>query len=195
MPYTFTNNWFGSQLPIHTKIFNQYINIDEPLKILEIGSHEGRSTTFFVDNCLTNDLSSVDVIDPWDTNDLTSPVLDSTENLFINNIKQSKHPNKVNVYKGYSNNILPELITKKLKYDYILIDGSHLTKDVLLDAVLCFELLKDNGIIFFDDYLGGSDETRTTLSMPFIGINAFLTCYHNKIIILHSGYHMVIQKI
>jgi predicted O-methyltransferase YrrM len=38
-------------------------------------------------------------------------------------------------------------------FDFIYVDGSHQAPDVLCDALLSFRLLKNNGVIAFDDYL------------------------------------------
>lgn len=39
------------------------------------------------------------------------------------------------------------------KFDFIYVDGLHLSQDVLYDALLSFDLLKVGGILIFDDYL------------------------------------------
>ena len=54
---------------------------------------------------------------------------------------------------GTSENKLIELINKGVLADLIYIDGSHLAKDVLSDAILSWKLLKPSGVMIFDDYL------------------------------------------
>lgn len=93
--------------------------------------------------------------------------------------------------KGYS-----ELKLRKLKYnsfDIIYIDGSHITRNVLTDAVYGWWLLKKDGIIIFDDYLWKLD--RPENQTPKIAIDAFLKVFSDRIEILHQEYQVIIRKI
>jgi hypothetical protein len=48
-------------------------------------------------------------------------------------------------------------------------------KDVLVDAVLAWELLKPGGVVIFDDYAGAGFGPRFgRLKTPKLSINAFL---------------------
>ena len=60
----------------------------------------------------------------------------------------------MNVIIGYSQNELKKL--NKNYYDFIYIDGDHTNEGVFIDSVLSFPLLKNGGIIIFDDYLWSS---------------------------------------
>lgn len=191
--FYYTNHWFEAQRPIHEKFLHDYVKGDECIKILEIGSHEGRSSVFF-SSYLTSGSSSLICIDPFSLHDTTSPVNDDTYEIYKHNIKLTGKDDKIYLEKDYSINVLIKMLAMNQheSIDYILIDGSHLTKDVLTDAVLSFELLKPGGVMFFDDYLGGD---VNSLQYSKIGIDSFINCYRNKIEILHIGYHYVIKKI
>ena len=59
--YKYTENWFSFSdleqfLPLNTQ---------EELHILEIGSFEGKSTIWFLENILQNPNSTITCIDPW----------------------------------------------------------------------------------------------------------------------------------
>ena len=140
--YKFTENWFESDdLDKFTPKGTQ-----KELHILEIGSFEGKSTVWFLENLLQNQNSSITCIDPWtsysQTNDsFKSYNSENTEwdfkkhkNTFLHNIKESGFENKVNIIQGFSHEILPELIHKK-KFDIIFIDGNHTAPFVITDAV------------------------------------------------------------
>ena len=84
------------------------------------------------------------------------------------------------------------------QFDFIYIDGSHEAPDVLADAVLGFRLLKQGGILGFDDYWwheelpGGRDPIRT----PKIAIDAFTNIYCRKVETLwHPNYQVYLRKI
>lgn len=80
------------------------------------------------------------------------------------------------------------------EFDFIYIDGSHNAIDVLEDAVLSFRLLKNNGIIAFDDYLW-NDEQYSDGTYPKLAIDAFISIYDHKIKLLYKEYQVWIQKI
>jgi predicted O-methyltransferase YrrM len=52
---------------------------------------------------------------------------------------------------GASALVLPSLLQESESYDLIYIDGSHLFEDVLVDLYYSIRVLKDGGIILFDD--------------------------------------------
>jgi len=88
---------------------------------------------------------------------------------------------------------------KKNFFDLIYVDGSHQASDVLADAVLSFHLLKNNGVIIFDDYLWyenfsyGIDPIRS----PKIAIDAFTNIYCRKLRIMSGPkiYQIYAKKI
>lgn len=181
--YHFTTEWFEYQKQFIVQFISKP---DTEYQILEIGAFEGRSTTFLIDNYLSHPNSSIESIDPFVLADKTTPLTDSTYTIFLKNITNSKYPNKHRLYKAYSQQILPLLLVERKKYDLITIDGSHLTPDVLFDAVNSFHLLKNGGYMFFDDY-GACD--------PKLAIDAFLTCFKDKLSTIHIGYHLIVKKI
>jgi predicted O-methyltransferase YrrM len=71
-------------------------------------------------------------------------------------------------------------------YDFIYVDGSHGTIDVMEDAVLSFRLAKPGGIIAFDDYLW-NDPKYNQQGTPKPAVDAFLAIYSAKLEILESG--------
>ena len=51
MKYSFTNSWFSDY---HRDLFHKHLChlADQQINFLEIGAHEGRSTTWVIDNYL-----------------------------------------------------------------------------------------------------------------------------------------------
>lgn len=192
--YHFTNDWFEKQRPIVDKILTSVLDSTKPIRILEIGCYEGRSTVHYIDNHLTHPKSTIVSIDPFSTDDSTSPVTNTTKDIFENNIKASKFSKKSKIIVGYSQDVLAQFICEKKEFDYIVVDGSHLSKDSLIDACMSFQLLAPNGIMFFDDYLAGDDDRDTNVNYPKVGIDSFLKSYKDHYKVIHSGYHFVIQK-
>jgi predicted O-methyltransferase YrrM len=79
------------------------------------------------------------------------------------------------------------------KYDFIYIDGSHQASDVLEDAVLAFPLLKEGGIMIFDDYTWGAGMGYYEIPKP--GIDAFISIYGDQLKVLEKNSQVVIAKL
>jgi len=109
---------------------------------LEIGSYEGISAIWQLENILTDPSSTITCIDIFDDKVI--------EDRFDRNIKATGVAYKVIKLKGSSENMLRGL--KFEQYDYVYIDGSHMPKWVLSDAVLSWDLLKKGRLMIFDDY-------------------------------------------
>jgi predicted O-methyltransferase YrrM len=197
--YKYTENWFNSTdleqfLPLNTQ---------DELHILEIGSFEGKSTIWFLENVLQNPNSTITCIDPWtsysqDLNSFSSYNQIDTEwnfknhkNTFLHNIKESELENKVIINQGMSHEILPQLITQNKKFDIIFIDGNHVAPFVLSDAVMSWYLLNTNGIIIFDDYSWGNQDQRS----PKPAIDSFIYSFSDYCEIIWEGYRKAIKKI
>ena len=110
--------------------------------------------------------------------------------IFLKNIKESGAESYVQVIKGCSKDILPTL--HSLTYDFIYIDASHKAKDVLDDAVFSWRLLKNGGLLFFDDYK--YTEGDIEIDRPKMAIDAFLSVRPTDYRILDHQYQMYIQK-
>ena len=67
-------------------------------------------------------------------------------------------------------------------FDLIYIDGSHTAADVLIDAVLAFQLLRVGGVMIFDDYLWSMEPALSVdpLNMPKPAIDAFAAIFLRK---------------
>jgi hypothetical protein len=107
---------------------------------------------------------------------------------FIENVKP--YIDRVEVIQGTSQSALKELCEHQ--FDFIYIDGSHLAKNVLEDAVLAFPLLKEGGIMIFDDYTWG--QGLSFWDIPRTGIDAFLLVYGNQLEVLEKNSQVIIKK-
>jgi predicted O-methyltransferase YrrM len=158
--------------------------------MLEIGSYEGRSTLWFLNNILKHPSSSITCIDTFEgSNEHDESLKTDIFQSFVHNIQEYK--NKVHILKGKSYDIL-KIFPSIEKFDIIYIDGSHFSHNVLEDAILSFSLLKKGGYMIFDDYMW---EDITSLNMPKIGIDAFLQCYKGQYAFCYASYQLTIQKI
>jgi Methyltransferase domain len=95
------------------------------------------------------------------------------------------HAPKVTKAKGPSRLVLRDL--PLASFDVAYVDGSHQAADVLLDAVLVWDLVKTDGLVMFDDYGGGAKGLTEAL-------DAFLRCMSGRYRLVHKAYQLVLTK-
>ena len=175
--FSFTQDWFSA----HRKQFDKHLAplAGTPCHLLEIGCHEGRATCWMLQHVATHDDATVTCVDG-----VKQPVFDV-------NIEATGGADKVDFFNEPSREALRRL--PQLHYDFIYVDGSHASIDVLEDAVLSFRLLKAGGILAFDDYRW-SDSRLREHGRPKPAIDAFLAIYANKFALLSKGSQVWLRK-
>jgi predicted O-methyltransferase YrrM len=168
--------------------------LPERKKFLEIGAFEGRATTWIVENMM-EDGGKIVCIDTWEGGEEhVNGEMTGAEDRFDYNREElhKKFPRRhVSKHKGKSHFSLSLLIGWK-NFDFIYIDGSHIAKDVLTDACMAWPLLRNNGIMVFDDYLWG-DMSRPN-HVPKPAIDAFVNIFIEELKIVHVGYQYIVRK-
>ena len=200
--YRYTENWFSPQNWL------ELIKLDKSKEnhVMEIGSFEGRSTLWFLENFLQNKNSTITCVDPWlnysqNEESFQSYYLEENEwkmrdlNIkanFLYNIVEYGEVNKVHVEHGFSHELLPQLMLRPKRFDLILVDGNHTAPFVITDAVLSWYLLKPGGYIIFDDYLWSLNKKPTL--RPKISIDAFIEIFADYLEVMGEGNTKIIRK-
>jgi predicted O-methyltransferase YrrM len=189
--YQFTKDWFAWA----PEVWKQLIPLlPERKSFLEIGSFEGRSTVWIVENMMEGD-GNITCIDTWEGGEEHgNEDMGTVEERFIHNMQllQSKKACGLSARQGKSVDELALCIAAEEKYDFIYIDGSHQAPDVLTDACMSWPLLKQGGLVVFDDYMWGNP--RDALHRPKIAIDAFTNIFGETAEIVHVGYQLVVRK-
>ena len=175
--YQFTQDWFTNKIPVWERKLEPLVDV-ENLNVLEIGSYEGMSTCWLLDKVLTQDSATMTCIDIY-----FPPQFDQ-------NIAKTGKKDKVTALMGDSHILLTTLAENT--YDLVYIDGCHQADHVEQDARLCWDLVKAEGIVIFDDYEWQDPENPEERTKT--GIDAFLKDVEGEFEIVHQGYHLIIQK-
>jgi predicted O-methyltransferase YrrM len=191
--YKFTQDWFHWAPEVWVKL--------KPLlparkSFLEIGSFEGRSAVWMVENFLEND-SELVCVDTWEgSEEHKAGEADGAEERFDYNLMLAKSAPALPYFeltkiKAPSYKALTQLAPTYV-FDFVYVDGSHIAKDVLTDACLVWPMVKAGGFLVFDDYAWGS--SRDILHRPKMAIDAFVNLFAEELSVIHVGYQLVVRK-
>jgi len=192
--YIFTVDWFSANIHCWTHYLKEFKGKPN-LRFLEIGSYQGRSTVWLLENILTDDSSIITCIDTFEGSaehnecNECKKDLKNLFDIFSHNI--SAFSNKVNIIRDKSQVALKRITEE---YDFIYVDGDHKASAVIEDAILSFHLLKNGGMMIFDDYEWSC--SKTLIDDPKPAIDAFMLIYADKIkVLLVNPHQVIIQKI
>lgn len=175
--YTFTQDWFTPNLPSFSRHLAPLAGT--PCRLLEIGAHEGRATTWMAETLLSHPEARLDVVELF------------VQRRLRENIARTGRTAQLRVLGGASRHVLPRLDAGA--YDFVYVDGSHASIDVLEDAVLSFRLTRIGGVIAFDDYLW-TDPLPSARGVPKPAIDAVLAIYAPVIELLEHGTQVWLRK-
>jgi predicted O-methyltransferase YrrM len=155
---------------------------------LEIGTFEGRSALWLLENILTNSTSKLTIIDAFEEN---------TYKTFTSNVSLSGEANKFKILSGLSTEKIKEVPSNSIDLAYI--DGSGKGIVMLFDLVNTWNLLKNNGIVIcsryaLDQHLREALELRPNDPGPYEAIDAFLKLYKPYVKILAFEENQVIFR-
>ena len=175
----FTEDWFSHNIPNFETCMAA---IPERKKFLEIGSYEGRSACWLLQNGLS-EKGEIVCIDPYSAQDF-----DKVEARFWDNVRSVVGPaQRISAFKELSYQALSEMVGLNYMFDFIYVDGSHAPDATLTDACMAWGLLKHGGVMLFDDYLYPHEPTK-------VGIDAFLSGFEGKYDIILNNYQLAVQK-
>jgi predicted O-methyltransferase YrrM len=178
--YEFSVDWFSPSRPLFEKHLLSLAEKGQPVRYLEIGILEGRSFLWVIDNIMTNPKSKAVGIDLFDSAKI--------EARFNKNLASSKYPDRAEIHKGDSQDVMRKLDIEQ--FDYIYVDGGHTAFEAINDLVQAFRLAKPNGLIVVDDYSLFEKELPVFLR-PQIAVDSFLKSYRTKVEVVDIQRHKV----
>jgi hypothetical protein len=146
LDFQFNEDTFTQNIPLILKSLEHAgIYSNNKINILEVGaSSDARSTCWFVENMLVHRDSKIDIIAFIEDQ--------NNENHYMYNLSLCANCNKTKSYKGQSRDFFPHFLADGEKYDLIYFNDSAYD-NIILDSIACFHLLKNDGIIVFNNYL------------------------------------------
>ena len=151
------------------------------VRMLEIGSYEGRSANWFLENILTGQGSSIVCVDQF---------VEPCGERFDRNIRASGNAGRVTKLSGKSQSVLPTLPSDS--FDAIYIDGGHSEQEVLEDARESWRLARGGAVLIFDDYLWGME--LPVEDRPLRAIARFLVAQAGGYLMKSYGYQVIIER-
>ena len=185
--FKFTQDWFHWSPAIWEQLVP---SLPGRKRFLELGAFEGRSTAWIVENMLEDDgtLISVDTWEGAEEHVKMGLAMPDAEDNYDHNLRLLRAVLKFKMT-SY------EAVTKLAggpQFDFIYVDASHTAPDVLTDACVAWPLLKDEGVMVFDDYLWG--EQRDVLHRPKLAVDAFVNIFAEQLKPVHMGYQYIVRK-
>tara|TARA_R100000005_G_C4966137_1_gene180883 strand:- start:434 stop:1147 length:714 start_codon:yes stop_codon:yes gene_type:complete len=165
--YNFNQGWYDALLNTDSVLCTRdeaaqlRLDPDAKRQIVEIGVYEGASSCFWSDFYLNHPESRLTSIDPFTgssehhENPENYPELENIELIARGNIAKSDNAAKIEIIKGCSWDVFPELNRKNNGepwIDLLYIDGAHDSTSVARDTTLYVPMVKSGGTIIFDDY-------------------------------------------
>jgi len=187
----FSHTWFDGSIPLWVKLLSPMRDARPDAEMLEIGSWEGRSSVFLLGFFPQGHLTAVDT---WAGGDehRDYEALGEVERRFDRNVAQ--FGSCVSKRKGSSSLVLAQLAAEKREcFDLVFVDGSHFADDVMLDAVYSWRLLRQDGIMIFDDYLWRFERYGWKRN-PAKAVNHFLGLVEGDFELLHVGHQLALRK-
>jgi len=167
-----------------------------PLRIVEVGSWEGRSALFFLNFFGRSTITCIDTFaggGEHHTRGDWSSELPSIESRFDHNLAPFR--TRVEKFKGTSKDGLRSLAEQGRRFDLAYIDGSHAPDDVAADSTSVWPLIEPGGVIIWDDYKWGVVHGNLPLDQrPQGAIDNFLSGHVGSYRQLAVGYQLIVEK-
>lgn len=166
---TFTKDWFSTNIPRWEKHLARFKG--QPTTALELGSFEGRSAIWLLDNILTHPDSFLFCAD-----------LTCSQTLLGN---LAPYAGRHSLWKCDATGYL--IYNRNVSYDIAYIDAEHIARDVVMQAGLVWRQINPGGMLIFDDY----DNTKFTVKPA---VDFFLQHWtgHETIYLKHQA--MILKK-
>lgn len=190
MDGAFSVDWFSNNIDRWQKHFKKLRKL--PVQALEIGSFEGRSAIWALQNIFLHPDATITCIDDFSLKKVSGKKFYPAviKRHFLENTKPFGE--RIKLIEAPSSQALKDSKLLERKFDFIYIDANRHAKHVLEDAVLAFPLLQVGGYIVFDDY---TISPKHDYTCPKKGIDAFLDLYNDEVKVIEMKWQVIAKKV
>lgn len=188
----YTNDWTSVHITTWRRVLGGMR--ERSVKILEIGSWEGRSAVFFLNFFPSSTIACIDTFQGAEEHKNFAPFatqLPKIERRFEQNLAQFK--DRVEKIKSDSAPALQRLRTEGRQFDLAYIDGSHRRDDVMADSLNVWPLVAPGGVVIWDDYTWAPHFPPEERPQP--AIDEFLKNHEGRYRLLAKGFQVIVRKL
>jgi hypothetical protein len=188
-------NWFEITAKNNfLKFLNEFKN-QSNLNFLQLGAYTGDATVWVVENIFKDKSCFITDVDTWLGSDETAHQSINFNEVYLfykNRIESYNYCVNVKKQTTFSF-LLKEVNNYESFYDFVYIDADHMASSVLIDSELSWRILKNGGIMAFDDYTWG--KSLPFYKSPKIAIDIFLETHKAELEILEKNHQVWVRKI
>jgi hypothetical protein len=175
---------------IHTALEDTGKLRGDPQCVLVLGAYEGLSSVWLSNRLLTHEDSEMHIISQFrgtTEHKQGKWPAHSSEKICKFNTYFSKYYHRINTISVEKDSDLLQQASadQDIKFDVIYVDQNHEFKEVLHDAILCWTLLNDDGILIFDDAeldsVAKAIDVLTQVTNAHIIHNQHITILHKRL--------------
>lgn len=179
--FQFSYDWVSDMAPVWANVLKEFKGRPH-LNYLEIGVFEGRSMIWMFENMLTHETAQATGIEMFTFKD---------RDFVESNLKAAGILNRVNLLEGESQFVMRTLEPEQ--YDIIYVDGDHRARGAVTDMALAWILLKEGGVMIFDDYTLHADCNPTEAQVKDAA-DMFVSCFQNEMELIERTDRQVFMK-
>lgn len=198
--YEFTTDWFSGRIPVWEEHLVPHC-AGRPVRLLEVGSYEGRSAVWIAERLLGDPGSRLVCLDTW-----TAP---EVEQRFQRNLARTGRGAQVLAVRGSAQRLLRLWpgVTQSVggvavpppaaprAFDAIYLDADHRGAAKLELAALCWPLLVAGGLLIWDDYARATQPHDAGAGLPpRAGIDAFCALWAHELESVHTGWQRIVRR-
>ena len=164
---TYYHNWTDSRV----KTWLPYLEPlrDQPAVGVEIGTFEGRTARWLLENILTHPDSRLHCIDPYHYRGRVElRTVDRAKELALRNL--APLADRCTIHHNYSYNVLPSM--ESGRFDVVYVDGDHSAAACFYDMCHAYRMLKPGGILIVDD-IAGHERENWGSNCPLMAVDTF----------------------
>lgn len=164
----FHHNWTDSRVKTWFPYLESLQN--EAAVAVEIGTFEGRTARWLLENILVHPNSHLHCIDPYHYEGRTElKTVDRAKDLAQRNL--AAFADRCTIHHDYSYNVLP--VMPDDWFDLIYVDGDHSAAACFYDMCHAYRMLKPGGIVIVDD-IAGHEREKWGANCPLVAVNTFM---------------------